>query len=89
MEANWVLKSIYKYEENAIREAFVNLLGLENVQVEDSPAVAAALELTASGIELADALHLSSRPPAVEFVSFDKAFVRRAGRAGASRVRHL
>jgi hypothetical protein len=43
----------------------------------------AALALTAHGIELADARHLSSRPPGATFVSFDPSFVRRARRAGS------
>jgi hypothetical protein len=48
--------------------------------------VAAALALTAHGIELADAMHVSSRPPGAAFVSFDRSFVHRAKRAGASGV---
>jgi len=38
------------------------------------------------GIELADAMHLSSRPPGAVFVSFDQSFVRRARRVGAADV---
>ena len=48
--------------------------------------MAAALAPTAHGIELADALHLSSRPPGAVFVSFDQSYVRRAKRAGATEV---
>jgi len=56
LETGWVLGSLYGFEESAIREAFTKLLGLRNVQVEDEPAMAAALVLTTHGIELADAL---------------------------------
>ena len=59
LETGWVLRSLYGFEESAIRDAFTKLLGLENVRVEDESAVAAALALTAHGIELADALHLT------------------------------
>src|SRR5882762_8735435 len=83
LETGWVLRSLYGFEELAIREAFTKLLGLKNVEVEDEPAVAAALALTGQGIELADAMHLSSRPMGALFVSFDQSFVRRAKRAGA------
>lgn len=83
LETEWVLRSLYGFEDSAIREAFVGLLGLRNVQVEDGAAVAAALALTAHGIEFADALHLSGRPDQCKFVSFDQSFVRRATRAGA------
>ena len=89
LETGWVLRSLYGFHEGAIRDAFVKLLGLRNVQVEDEASVAAALTLTANGIELADAMHLSSRPPGATFVSFDKSFVRRARRAGASGISSL
>jgi len=81
LETGWVLRSLYGYEEGVIREAFIKLLGLKNVHVEDEPSVAAALALTAQGIDLADALQLSSRPPGAAFVSFGRSFVRRAKRA--------
>ena len=86
LETAWVLRSLYGFEEPAIRDAFTKLLGLKNVQAEDAPAVAGALALTAHGIEFADAFHLSSRPAGAAFLSFDHAFVRRATRAGATEV---
>jgi predicted nucleic-acid-binding protein len=86
LETEWVLRTVYEFDEGAIREAFTRLLGLRNVHVEDEPTVAAALALTAQGIEFADALHLASRPRGASFVSFDRSFVRRATRAGARSV---
>ena len=86
LETGWVLRSLYGFEESAIRDAFTKLLGLKNVHAEDESSVAAALTLTAHGIELADALHLSSRPPGATFVSFDKSFVQRARRVGISGI---
>lgn len=80
LETGWVLGSLYGFEESAIREAFTKLLGLKNVQVEDEPSVAAALALTIHGIELADAMHLSSRPNGAAFLSFDQSsFAVRSG----------
>jgi len=73
-------------EESAVREAFTKLLGLKNVHTEDESGVATSLALVVDGMELADALHLSSRPPGAVFVSFDQSFVRRAKRAGAAEV---
>jgi predicted nucleic-acid-binding protein len=84
LETGWVLRSHYGFAESEVREAFVKLLGLKNVHVEDSAAVASALELVPHGVELADALHLTSRPAGASFHSFDRVFVRRAVRAGAS-----
>jgi predicted nucleic-acid-binding protein len=86
LETGWVLGSLYGFEESAVRDAFTKLLGIENVHIEDEPCVAAALALTDHGIELADAMHLSSRPPGAVFVTFDRSFVRRAKRAGAAEV---
>jgi predicted nucleic-acid-binding protein len=86
LETGWVLRSLYGFEERAIYEALTKLLGLKNVHAEDESSVAAALALTTHGIELADAMHLSSRPPDVVFVSFDKSFVQRSKRAKVSGI---
>src|SRR6266566_581151 len=86
LETGWVLRSLYGFEESAVCDALTRLLGLKNVHTEDEPSVAAALALTVQGIELADAMHLSSRPPGAVFVSFDQSFVRRARRVGAADV---
>jgi predicted nucleic-acid-binding protein len=86
LETGWVLGSLYGYGESAIHDALAKLLGLPNVHMEDEAAVAAALTLVDRGIEFADAMHVSSRPPGSVFVTFDKTFVRRARRAGASGV---
>jgi predicted nucleic-acid-binding protein len=86
LETSWVLQSVYGFEEGTVRQAFTRLLGLKNVFAEDMPSIAAALALTVHGVELADAIHLSSRPPGATYVSFDRSFVRRANRAGAAEV---
>jgi predicted nucleic-acid-binding protein len=86
LETSRVLRSLYGFEESAIREAFTKLLGLKNVHAEDERAVATALALTFHGVELADALHLTSRPAGAVFVSFDRPFLRSAKRADATGV---
>src|SRR3954470_18647086 len=67
LETGWVLRSLYRFEETAIHDAFTRLLGLKNVHVEDESSIGAALALTVHGIELADAIHLISRPPGASF----------------------
>lgn len=89
LETAWVLRARYGFDDRAVAGAFQNLFGIDNVHVEDESSVAAALALTAHGIEIADALHLGSRPPGSSFVSFDRSFVRRAQRAGADHVTEL
>src|SRR5579864_8432680 len=59
LETGWVLRSLYGFEENEIRDAFLKLLGLKNVHAEDESSIGAALALTAYGLELADVLHLN------------------------------
>ena len=86
LETGWVLRSLYGFEESAIRDALTKLLGLKNVRMEDESALVAALALTADGIELAEAMHLNSRPLGAAFVSFDKSFVLRARRAGVAGI---
>jgi predicted nucleic-acid-binding protein len=86
LETAWVLRSLYGFEESAIRDALYKLLGLKNVFTEDKPSMVAALDLTIHGIDLADAMHFSSRPPGTVFASFDRAFIRRAKRAGIIEV---
>lgn len=89
LETNWVLCSLFGLTEVEIARALSRLLSLENVEIEDGVAVADALTLVDHGVELADALHLLSRPKDARFVSFDKQLVRRARRAGADRVEEL
>lgn len=77
------MRSLFAAAPIWIAKKFGGLLGLVNVHAEDESAIAAALALTAQGIQLADAMHLSSRPPGAAFVSFDRSSVRRAKKAGA------
>jgi predicted nucleic-acid-binding protein len=86
LETGWVLRSLYGFDESAIRDAFTKLLGLKNVHTEDKPSLADALALTAHGVEWADTMHLSGRPPGAAFVTFDQSFVRRARRAGVAGI---
>jgi predicted nucleic-acid-binding protein len=82
LETAWVLRSAYKFDESAIREALTAMLGLPQVHAEDESCVAAALALMTHGLDFADALHLSSRPVGAAFVSSDEILVRRSKHAG-------
>jgi len=59
------------------------------VRVESEESVMLSLALMAHGIDIADAIHLASRPEGTPFASFDRVFVRRAKRAGAPNVADL
>ena len=82
LETAWVLKSVYSLDGPTVNAALKRVLGLANVRAEDHAVVAEALRLTDEGLDFADALHLCSRPAGVRFMSFDRALVRRANRAG-------
>lgn len=86
LETAWVLRGTYGFTDKAISEAFRELLGISNVQMEDALAVADALSLTTAGLAFADALHLCSRPPDANFITFDRSLVRQAKRAGVAKV---
>mgnify|MGYP003701081929 CR=1 FL=1 len=86
LETGWVLRSVYGFDDGVIRDAFRKLLGLKNVHTEDKPSMMAALALTVHGIELADAIHISSRARGASFVSFDQTLVRPAMLAGVAEV---
>ena len=85
LEAAWVLESVYALSSAETVKALRGLLGLPNVRVEDSGAVAAALDAAGRGLELADALHLMRTPGDAEFVTFDRALAKRGKKVRAVR----
>jgi hypothetical protein len=58
---------LYGFEESSIRDALRKVLGLRNVQAEDRNSIVEALALASHGLEIADAIHLTSRPPGRRF----------------------
>lgn len=86
LETEWVLRYCYGLDSTAVLTAFHNLLGLPQVTTEDAPAVAEALALYESGMEFADALHLTSARAAEAFATFDARLRKRAGRRARVRL---
>ena len=78
LETEWVLRFSYALDGPAILDALKKLVGLPQVTVEDSPAVAEALDLFERGMVFADALHLSSSREAAQFATFDERLKKRA-----------
>lgn len=89
LETEWVLRSLYGFEADRTAAALLGLVGLENVQVEDAPAVHRALGWFAAGLDFADALHLASLDRAEGFVTFDTSFRKRAERVTGLSIRAL
>jgi predicted nucleic acid-binding protein len=87
LEVDWVLRSAYGYRAMDVIRALRAFAGLPTVSIEDANAVAAALDLAALGMDLADALHLSRSGHCDGFVTFDRRLVKAAGDVGNSAVR--
>lgn len=87
LEVEWVLRSAYGYRPADIARAMRSFAGLPTVSVEDPTVVAAALDLSESGMDFADALHLRKTAHCEGMASFDRKFVKAARDAGYDRVR--
>jgi predicted nucleic-acid-binding protein len=85
LELEWVLRAFYRFEPAQIVRALEHLLGLGHVNTEESERIAAALPLTADGMDFADALHLASSQHCDALYTFDdRRFARRARRLGCA-----
>ena len=81
LELEWVLRAFYRFEPAKIVRVLEHLLGLGHVNTEESERIAAALQLTAEGMDFADALHLAGSHHCEALYTFDdRRFARRARR---------
>jgi predicted nucleic-acid-binding protein len=80
LETEWVLRCAYGFKPTPISAAFASLAGLENVSIENPVVFKRALGLYESGMDFADALHVSGAGATDGFRSFDKSLVKQAGR---------
>jgi predicted nucleic-acid-binding protein len=81
LELVWVLEAHDKAPAD-IEAALMLLLGLPNFKPADAPVLRSALSAYAQGMDFADALHLCMSSGADGFMTFDKAFARKAGMLG-------
>ncbi|MFN0164693.1 MAG: type II toxin-antitoxin system VapC family toxin [Burkholderiales bacterium] len=89
LELEWVLRYSYALASGVIASAMLALLDTKRVVAEDETAVRGAITLMQSGLDFADALHLSSSGQCTDLATFDKAFVKAAGRLAPGRVATL
>lgn len=78
LETEWVLRKVFKVDAVRINDLFRSMLIEEVVQIEHPDALARVLDLHASGMDFADAVHLSFTDETMSFVTFDRDLVRRA-----------
>jgi predicted nucleic-acid-binding protein len=86
LETEWVLRSLYGFSTEGLMGALRGLAGLPTVFLEDEFVAAKALEWFKEGVDIADALHLSSAIGAGEFATFDAKLARKAKRMTAIKV---
>jgi predicted nucleic-acid-binding protein len=86
LEAEWVLRRLYRTECTAISRALDALISLPNVRCEDESVVRQALEWARAGWDFADALHVAASPAAERFATFDRALIKIAAMSGTSVV---
>jgi predicted nucleic-acid-binding protein len=86
LETEWVLRGAYGFKPSPISAAFAGLAGLENVSIENPAVFMRALSLYLSGMDFADALHVSGAGATDGFRTFDKSLVKQAGRLNLSWV---
>jgi predicted nucleic-acid-binding protein len=86
LEIEWVLRSLYGFPPEAILLGLRDLFRAPNLEVEDEPTIAQALEYYEQGMDFADAMHLASVHGETEFATFDVALRRTAQRLGIARV---
>nr|WP_294517299.1 type II toxin-antitoxin system VapC family toxin [uncultured Rhodopila sp.] len=82
LEAEWVLRRLYRLERLPVNRALEALLSLPNVRCEDEPVVRQALAWNRENLDFADALHLASSPTSERFVTFDPGLIKGATVAG-------
>lgn len=78
LETEWVLRFAYTFKPKDIRQGLTKLLGLANVHVNNPENLFQVIRLYEQGLDFADAMHLVASYRHNTFLTFDKAFIRRA-----------
>lgn len=89
LEAEWVLRSAYRFHSHDVVRALRAFGGLPTVTISEAEAVAEALDHAEKGMDFADALHLESAARAVKLLTFDRRFATAAGSIAPGRVEEL
>ena len=86
LEAEWVLRRLFGYDRRMVIQALRRFAGLEHVTIEDAGPVSEAFDWAERGKDFADALHLARTAHLAGFVTFDRGFIRLAGRLAHAKV---
>lgn len=77
LEAEWVLRAAYQLRPQQICEALRSVFGLPNVQLQDRQMIVRVLNWHETGLDFADAFHLSQSQSCTELKTFDSQFIKR------------
>jgi predicted nucleic-acid-binding protein len=80
MEAEWVLRTVYRLAREGIAGGLLDLLDLDCIHAHDDELLRWAIERYRRGADWADLLHLIAARAHAGFVTFDRALNRQAGR---------
>ena len=78
LEIEWVLRDAYGFGREEVLSVLQKVFGLPTVTLRDPSVVRSAMALAASGMDFADALHLTQAENCEAFVTFDKRLAKRA-----------
>ena len=82
MECEWVLRGAYALDAPTIDASLRGFLSLKNISPTDPVLTQRTLDAYSAGVNFADAMHAAQCPDGLRFASFDKAFAKRALKAG-------
>jgi len=86
LEAELVLRYVYKFEKERIIQSFKKLLSLQNVFTENSQIINNALNWAEQGLDFPDALHLTKSQTESVFLTFDQRFIKKSKNIGNCEV---
>lgn len=89
LEAEWVLRSFYRWTRGDIADALADLVDLGGVHVLHGDLLSWALDRYRSGADWADMFHLLGARGTESFLTFDRRVVPTAGPAAPVRVETL
>jgi predicted nucleic-acid-binding protein len=86
LEMEWVLRRAFAMKRAQLSVVLRGLSGAAEVELEDRVAVLRAVEWFEAGMDFADALHVASKAPGADFVTFDRGLAAASRKAGVKGV---
>jgi predicted nucleic-acid-binding protein len=89
MECEWVLRGFFKQDASTIALNFRHLLDAQGISAQHPFQMNAILDAFEGGLDFADAVHACQCDAGNLFVTFDKAFAKRATKLGLKGIKLL